>query len=178
MNVLTKIWLFFFSPFCFYHLFSACKSQWHRTGYIEKHYKKSLGVRVCTSCIVFAGCQSVWVSVMCQRPQDTELTEFNCSSSDAWPMNECMQCNRKEDTRLYLTNHIEKTPEKKKITALHQYSAVTLPHVNDIRASVFGILWPAAHLRQRSLLITRQPTSDRHSISTHLIWFTPDVEDM
>lgn len=35
------------------------------------------------NCVVFAGCQCVWVSVMRQRTQDTELTEYSCSSSDA-----------------------------------------------------------------------------------------------
>lgn len=57
---------------CFVHFRLRVKKQIHR-------------VHACEFGALFfsAGCQCVWVSVMRQRTQDTELTEYTCSSSDA-----------------------------------------------------------------------------------------------
>lgn len=80
-----------------------------------------MGVCVCVWYIVFCGCQCVRASVTRQRTQDMELTEFTCSSSDAWPP-ECMQCSKKENTHTHTY-----------ISVLYTYQPTTHSHVQKHR---------------------------------------------
>lgn len=98
---------------------------WQRTLYV------CVGVCVCVWYIVFCGCQCVRASVTRQRTQDMELTEFTCSSSDAWPP-ECMQCSKKENTHTHTL-------------IFPYYIHTSRPLIHMFKSIVFALFRPHCH---------------------------------